>query len=66
MASSGSREVWRQLSHSACRRSTLASVNGEVLAFGGIDAKGSVVDSIHAYSLERECWDVVDHMRVHG
>lgn len=56
------KQIWKNFSPCVCSRATLASVNGDLVAFGGMNTKNEVASCIHRYNKKRECWEMVDHI----
>lgn len=57
-------EVWSRGADIPVHRTTCASVNGQLLAVGGVESEGKVSAAIYKYDRDLDCWEVITHMAV--
>ena len=57
-------EVWTRRADIPVHRTTCASVNGQLLAVGGVESEGKVSAAIYKYDRDSDCWEVITHMAV--
>ena len=54
--------VWRQVADSPVTRSTCESLNGRLLAIGGMGDSGNGTTALYEYSSIRNSWEIISHM----
>ena len=54
--------VWHRIADVPVYESTCAAVNGELVAVGGVDAKGKTTSAVHKYNLTTDSWDIISNM----
>ena len=59
---SSSNSVWHRIADVPVYRSTCAAVSGELVAVGGLDAKGKTTSAIHKYNPTTNSWDIISNM----
>lgn len=55
-------KVWIKIASVPLSRSTCASIQGELLAIGGIDSMQQTSSAVYRYDEDGDCWEVVGHM----
>ena len=56
--------VWTRQADIPVHGTTCASVNGQLLAVGGVESEGKVSAAIYKYDRDSDCWEVITHMAV--
>ena len=61
-SSSTSPSVWHRIADAPVNRSTSANVNGELVAFGGLDERDNPTAAIHKYNPTTNSWSIIGYM----
>ena len=56
--------VWTRRADIPVHCTTCASVNGQLLAVGGVESEGKVSAAIYKYDRDSDCWEVITHISV--
>ena len=56
--------VWNEVSSLPVARSTLASLNGHLLAIGGVDGSWNYTSDVYRYDPHTDSWNVVSQMKI--
>ena len=61
---SQSQNIWKEVSSLPVVASTLASLNGNLLAIGGSDDSGNHISDVYSYEPHTNSWNVVSQMKI--